>query len=95
MEQGETSDRPVPLRELKEELGVAAAGVRLIGPLSQLYVYGTNSLAIPCGSAWPGNPRPEIRPCAAEVDEVLEVSLTQFADESQSSGRYHRQLAGI
>ena len=91
VETGETSDQAA-LRELQEEIGVPPAGVRLIGQLSPLYVYGTNFLVSPW-LAWTAQ-RPEIRPCAAEVDEVLEISLHQLADESHI-GRYHRQLRGV
>jgi 8-oxo-dGTP pyrophosphatase MutT (NUDIX family) len=91
VEVGETSDQAA-LRELQEEIGVPPASVQMIGQLSPLYVYGTNFLVSPW-LAWTPQ-RPVFCPCAAEVDEVLEISLNQLTDE-RHIGRYHRQLRGI
>jgi 8-oxo-dGTP pyrophosphatase MutT (NUDIX family) len=91
VEPGETSEQAA-LRELEEELGVPPTHVHTIGQLSQLYVYGTNFLVTPW-LAWM-HERPEFHPCAAEVDEVLEISLVQLVDQA-CIGRYHRQLRGI
>jgi 8-oxo-dGTP pyrophosphatase MutT (NUDIX family) len=88
---GETSDQAA-LRELMEELGVPAADVQLLGPLTQLYVYGTHFLVTPW-LAWTAK-RPQFVPCSAEVDQVLEVSLAELAD-SALSGTYYRQIRGI
>ncbi len=64
----------------------------MIGELSRLYVYGTNFLVSPW-LAWT-SVRPAFSPCADEVDEVLELSLTDLIDH-QRVGRFHRQIRGI
>jgi 8-oxo-dGTP pyrophosphatase MutT (NUDIX family) len=91
VEESETSAQAA-LRELEEELGVSAECVQLIGELSPLYVYGTNFLISPWLS-WTTS-RPLFRPSAAEVDELLEISLADLVDR-QRVGRFHRQIRGI
>jgi 8-oxo-dGTP pyrophosphatase MutT (NUDIX family) len=91
VETGETSEQAAR-RELEEEIGVPPAAVQMIGPLSALYVFGTNFLVTPW-IAWTRE-RPTFCPCAAEVDEVVEVSLAELAD-AQLAGHYHRQMRGI
>ena len=62
------------LREAEEEIGLAASEVSLLGELGTTATYVTNYLIhpfvglIPAGLAW--------RPSAAEVDAVLELSLS-------------------
>jgi 8-oxo-dGTP pyrophosphatase MutT (NUDIX family) len=91
VEPGESSF-PAALRELEEELGVPPRHVQQIGSLSTLYVYGTNFLVTPW-LAWT-HERPQFRPSAAEVDEVVELSLADLVDH-QRVGRFHRQIRGI
>lgn len=88
---GESSDQAA-LRELQEELGVPPDGVQLLGQLTQLYVYGTHFLVTPW-LAWTPQ-RPQFVPCSAEVDEVVEASLSQLADPG-AVGTFHRELRGI
>ncbi|MCE9548315.1 MAG: CoA pyrophosphatase [Planctomycetia bacterium] len=77
IEAGETSDQAA-LRELDEELGIAAAGVTLLGRLAELYVYVSDFIVTPWVAAieappvWRPNPR--------EVAEVLELPLSVLLD---------------
>jgi 8-oxo-dGTP pyrophosphatase MutT (NUDIX family) len=80
------------LRELDEELSVAAWGVEPIGELSPLYVYASNFLVSP----WLAfvDRRPDFVPNAAEVAEVLEFPLAQLLD-MRSYGSHEIQRGGI
>ncbi len=77
LEPDETSHQAA-LRELEEELGVAASQVELLGPLSPLYVFGSNFLITP----WLVTSRSAVQfmPCTAEVEIILEIPLAHFLD---------------
>jgi 8-oxo-dGTP pyrophosphatase MutT (NUDIX family) len=77
VEPGESSQQAA-LRELHEELGVPAPQVRLLGPLSPIYLFRSNFHITPwLASAdqlpsWSPNPR--------EVDQLLHPPLDHLAD---------------
>jgi 8-oxo-dGTP pyrophosphatase MutT (NUDIX family) len=77
IEPGETSEEAA-LRELEEELGIARFGVLLLGQLSPLYLFGTNFWITPWVAASRGGI--DVTPNAAEVQEVLQVALTDLLD---------------
>jgi 8-oxo-dGTP pyrophosphatase MutT (NUDIX family) len=66
------------LRELEEELGVPAARVELLGPLTPLYLFVTNFHVLPWLAV--ARTRPPFRPSPAEVVEVIELPLALLQD---------------
>lgn len=66
------------LREAYEELGVDPGRVEVLGELSPLYIPPSGFCVYPVVAYTAG--RPEFVPNAAEVAEVLEVSLTHLLD---------------
>lgn len=91
VEPGEESSQAA-LRELWEELGVAAGEVELLGKLSPLYLYVSNFAVQPWVAA--ARHRPQYVPNLAEVAELLEVPLLHLCDPS-SCGRRVWQRRGI
>ncbi len=77
IEPGETT-YDAALRELEEELGVAAVGIEPIGQLSPLYVAVSNFVVTPWVATITG--APTLTPNPAEVAEVLAPSLTHLLD---------------
>lgn len=81
--QKENSDRtPIEtaLRETEEEIGVDSKLVRVMGMLTPLYIPPSNFLVSPVvGCAMS---RPEFRRDPVEVDEILELPLSEFFLES-------------
>jgi 8-oxo-dGTP pyrophosphatase MutT (NUDIX family) len=91
VELGETS-HDAALRELQEELGVPADQVRLIGPLTPLYLFVTNFHIIPW-LAWM-DARPDFSPSSDEVAAVLELPIAALRDRTLYS-RHRRQVRGL
>ncbi len=79
LEPGESSAEAC-LRELSEELGLAADEISLLGRLSPLYVFGSGFMVTP----WVGwiAVRPELAPNVEEVAQVVEVAVSQLLDET-------------
>jgi 8-oxo-dGTP pyrophosphatase MutT (NUDIX family) len=69
-------------RELHEELGTDDDGLRELGRLSPVYVFGSNFLVSPCVAALTSTP--EFQPCEDEVAEVLTPSLDELSDPNAS-----------
>lgn len=78
------------LRESAEEMGIEPERVRILGQLSRLYVPPSNYLVYPF-LGW-SRERPNFRPDPVEVEEVLEISLTDLLDRSnrQKEERLHK-----
>lgn len=76
-EPGET-DEQCALREMDEELGVASAGIHVVGRLSELFVYASNFLVQPFVAVTAGTP--EFLPNPIEVDELLEMPIVHLFD---------------
>ncbi len=91
IEDGETSEQAA-LRELHEELGIPSNAVEVIGPLSQLYVYGSNFVVMPWIVVERGPL--EFRPNTAEVAELIELSLAELLDP-RHRGIYLMQKWGV
>lgn len=79
IEPGETASQAA-LREFEEELGVAANAIATCGQLPNQYVYASDNQVTPVvfiarapDQAWQPDP--------VEVDEVLELPLSKFADD--------------
>jgi 8-oxo-dGTP pyrophosphatase MutT (NUDIX family) len=79
VEPGETT-AAAALRELEEELGVAAGAVTLLGTLSPLYLYVSDFLITPHVAAAVN--RPTFHPSEFEVAEILEMPLSMLADKA-------------
>ena len=69
-------------RELHEELGIDGRDLRILGRLSQVYVFGSNFVVTPCVAA--ANAAPEFRPCPDEVAGLLTPSLDALRDPRQT-----------
>lgn len=88
---GEDS-RAAALRELEEELGVASAGIELLGRLSPIYVFASNFAVVPWVAAC--RTRPDWQPNPREVAELLEVPLAHLLDREQW-GSHRRRIRGF
>jgi 8-oxo-dGTP pyrophosphatase MutT (NUDIX family) len=86
------SSQLAALRELNEELGVAADGIELLGELSPIYLFRSNFLIQPWLAA--SRVRPAWSPNSAEVAELLEVPLATLCQASSLRVDDHRQ-AGL
>ena len=73
------------LRELDEELGPISQKIELLGRLSPIYVSVSNFKVEP----WVGvtEPRPELAPNPAEVEELFEVPLAHLLDDANFGSR--------
>jgi 8-oxo-dGTP pyrophosphatase MutT (NUDIX family) len=79
LDPGETAQQ-CALRELQEELGVPAAAVEVLGPLSPIYVYSSDFRVQPFVSLTPQ--RPNFTPQPAEVAALLEVPVAHLLDRA-------------
>jgi 8-oxo-dGTP pyrophosphatase MutT (NUDIX family) len=79
------------LRELNEELGVAANEVEVLGALTPFFVPASRFVVHPW-IGWTPHP-PAFRPNPNEVDELLVARLNPILDLS-SLATEHRELAG-
>lgn len=76
-EAGETL-QTTALRETKEEIGVSANNLKVIGQLSSLYTPPSNFCIYPFVAF--SQYRPEFHPEPREVAEIIEVSLTKLTN---------------
>ncbi len=78
----EKNDRDIietALREAHEEVGISPSEVSIIGLLTPLYIPPSNYIVTPV-VAWADH-RPEFSGDPREVDEILEISFTDFVDD--------------
>jgi 8-oxo-dGTP pyrophosphatase MutT (NUDIX family) len=68
------------LREAHEEIGLDAARVRILGELTPVYVLVSGFTLHPIVGIT--DERPDFRPAAHEVDQVIEVSIEDLQDAS-------------
>jgi 8-oxo-dGTP pyrophosphatase MutT (NUDIX family) len=88
IEPGE-SGQQAALREYSEELGAPTEGMRMLGRLSELYLFASNFRIEPWVAAVDAHPR--FVPNAREVDRVLEVPLSHLADRANTGTFVRRQ----
>ncbi|HZZ73971.1 MAG TPA: CoA pyrophosphatase [Pirellulales bacterium] len=80
IEPGETAEEAA-VREFREELGVAAAGLRILGELSPVNLFTSDFAIRPFVASLRG--RPAMQPNPLEVAEVLEISLAELRDPAR------------
>ena len=68
------------LRETEEEIGIDRKQVELIGSLTEVYIPPSNFHVLPSLGWMPE--RPEFSPDKTEVQELLEVNIHHFLDDS-------------
>jgi len=75
------------LRETHEELGVPPDNVRILGPLSSLWVVVSNRLLFPFVGVT--DARPDFRPAPKEVAALLEIALPDLCDPARLGWSRH------
>ncbi|KAB7731442.1 NUDIX domain-containing protein [Rudanella paleaurantiibacter] len=68
------------LREAQEEIGIRVTDVQVLGQLTELYIPPSNFFVQPVVGIMPH--RPDFYPDPREVEEVVEVPLATFLDET-------------
>jgi 8-oxo-dGTP pyrophosphatase MutT (NUDIX family) len=81
------------LREAKEEIGLDATGVTLLGELTSLYIPASD-FVVHAYVAWRQGGRPSFSRQAAEVAEIIEMPLRHFT-RPETSRREDWQLPGF
>lgn len=79
--------RQTALRETREELGLDAARVEVLGALPSVFTAVSNYLVVPY-VGWLGDDLPALAPNPTEVAEVIEAPLAALADPAI----YHTEL---
>ncbi|MEI6667750.1 MAG: CoA pyrophosphatase [Acidobacteriota bacterium] len=69
------------LREAFEEVGLDPADVRLVGRLTPLHISVSGFVLHPVIGVC--DPRPHVRVASPEVDRIIEVRLSEFADPAR------------
>jgi len=77
-EEGDTSFQGAALREAREEIGIAADDVEILGPLTPLYIPPSHNVIHPFVAYTPR--RPDFRPDPKEVADLLDVPLSLLLD---------------
>ena len=88
------SDWEAGRRELHEEIGVALDDASVVGRLSSVYVFASNFDVVPLVAVSKG--RPEFHIAPAEVDELLEIPLSDLPgpDDWKRGPVPHRDCVG-
>jgi 8-oxo-dGTP pyrophosphatase MutT (NUDIX family) len=73
------SSAETALREAREEVGIATDGIRLLGPLSTIWIPVSNFLVTPIVGVI--DQRPDFMVHAGEVAQLLELPLTHLRDD--------------
>ncbi len=81
-EDGDANLTETALREAKEELGIVPGDVKVMGRLTELYIRPSNYEVTPTVGRLAG--RPLFRPNRQEVAELMEVSIEDFLNPSNS-----------
>ncbi len=85
-------DRQTALRELEEELGVPSGQVRMLGQMTQIYVFATNFWVTPFVGVL--DFLPNFKPCEHEVEEVIGLPLSVLLDD-RHFGRHQIVRGGL
>ena len=81
------------IREAKEEVGIKPSAINIIGILTPLYIPPSNYIVTPV-IGW-SNQRPEFMADSREVDEIIEVSLTDFLNDHHMKTKRIRLFMGL
>ncbi len=81
------------VREAKEEVGIDPSAVNIIGTLTPLYIPPSNYIVTPV-VAW-SDSRPEFKKEPREVDEIIEVSLSDFLDDKHMQTKRIKLFMGL
>jgi 8-oxo-dGTP pyrophosphatase MutT (NUDIX family) len=81
------------LREAKEEVGINAADVRVIGPLSELFIPVSDFHVFPYVGYL--DYTPSFTPQVEEVADILEVPLNHFENENIRKTMYMELSSGL
>jgi len=81
------------VREAKEEVGIEPSAVNIIGTLTPLYIPPSSYIVTPV-VAWSVK-RPEFTRDPREVEEIIEVSLTDFLDDRHIQTRRIKLFMGL
>ena len=80
MEQQDTDLVSTALREAEEEIGISRERIRIIGNLSELYVFASNFKVLPVVGFI--EEKPVFHPDRKEVEQVIETNLAMLLDPS-------------
>ena len=78
-EPGDKTMLDTALRETEEEVGAKSTHIEVIRPVSQLFIPPSNFEVYPFLGVYPRTP--EFRMQASEVEDLVEVPLTEFLDD--------------
>jgi 8-oxo-dGTP pyrophosphatase MutT (NUDIX family) len=92
VEPGDPDGIAAALREAEEEVGLAPAGVRVLGSLDRSYIPVSNFDVLPVVGLWDG--RSALRPNPSEVAGILRPSLRQLADPANHGTLPLERLVG-
>ena len=81
------------IREAKEEVGIKPSAVNISGTLTPLYIAPSNYIVTPV-VGWSVQ-RPEFMKDPREVDEIIEISLSDFLDDRNIQTKRIRLFMGI
>jgi len=81
------------IREAREETGIDPAKINLIGSLTTLYIPPSNFIVTPA-IAWAAE-RPAFAGDPREVDEIIEVKLSSFLDDSSVTVKRIKLFMGL
>jgi len=79
-EESDPDEAHTALRETEEEFGIPKTNIEILGRLTQVYIPVSNYLVHPFIGFL--NEEPEFYPDSAEVEEIIEVPLSQLLDPS-------------
>jgi 8-oxo-dGTP pyrophosphatase MutT (NUDIX family) len=81
------------IREAREEVGIKPSAVNVIGMLTPLYIPPSNYIVTPV-AGW-SDQRPEFAADPREVDEIIEVKLTDFLDDRHVQTKRIKLFMGL
>ncbi len=84
-EQSDNSLTDTALREAHEEIGVNKESVNIIGNLSSIYIPPSNFNVLPVIGF--SKSRPELKKDPLEVDEIIEITLSQLLNPKNNQNR--------
>lgn len=92
-EPGDSNLAETALRESREEVGVAQENVRILGKLSDLYIPPSRFLVTPFVGFC--EKRPDFMKDPAEVDEIIEIKLSDLLSDQAVQVKKHKIGLGI